>query len=204
MGDYVVGELCREFLDGGFFTTCNLFVLVREFVHCGCPGAACGLVGGYMHAPDGGEVVDGLKRHDHLDGGAVGVADYAAWGVECVVAIDFGHYKWHIIVHAESAGVVNHQGAVLGDGFGKFARGGCTCRGESDVDVAEVVVVPEFLYNIFLPPERVGASGASRGAEKGEVVNGKVCLVEHAQQFLTYGAAGANDCYVHCLWLKSD
>lgn len=36
-------------------------------------------------------------------------------------------------------------------------------------------------------PERVGASGASRGAEKGEVVNGKVCLVEHAQQFLTYG-----------------
>ncbi len=114
-----------------------------------------------MHEPDGGEVVGGLKRHDHLDGGAVGVADYAAWGVECVVAIDFGHYKWHIIVHAESAGVVNHQGAVLGDGVGELSRGGGSCRCEGDVDSAEVVVVQQLLYHAFFASEGVGASGAA-------------------------------------------
>ena len=62
----------------------------------------------------------------------------------------------------------------------------------------------KLLDDIFFTFEVICASGTAFRSEKGQPVDRKVCLVEHAEKFLAYGAAGAYDCYVHCLVVRFD
>ena len=55
----------------------------------------------------------------------------------------------------------------------------------------------EFLYGVLLAAESVALSGAAFRTEESEVCNGEVLLVEDAEEFLSYGAAGADNCYIH-------
>ena len=90
--DHVVGELVGELVHGRLFTGDYLLELMAQLVHRRGTGAAGCLIGGDAYAADVREVVDGLERHHHLDGGAVGVADDVARTVEGVAAVDFGHH----------------------------------------------------------------------------------------------------------------
>ena len=181
VGDDVAGELCHEFLHGGLFAAGDFSILVFKLLHCGGSCAAGSLICGHVHPADGTEVVDGFQGHHHLDCGAVGVADYAARGVESIVAVDFRHHQRNVGIHAEGAGVVDHQRAVFRYCLGEFARGGCSGRGECYVDAAEVVVVAEFLHGVFLAAEGIGFPRAAAGTEKREVVDGEIGLVEHSE-----------------------
>ena len=77
-------------------------------------GTGSSLVGGHHDALDGGEVVKRLQRDDHLDGGAVRVRDDAGMPGH-VLGVHLGHHQRHVLIHAEGAGVVDHDGAGSGD-----------------------------------------------------------------------------------------
>ena len=142
----IVGKLVGKFLHNRFASCCKVGILLDEFVHCGSSCAAGGLVCCHMHTSYFSKVIDWFQCHHHLYGSAIGVGDDVAWGVEGIVAVDFRYNQWHVVVHAECAGIVYHQCAMLGDGVGKFARSSGTSRCECNIHALEVVVVLEFTH----------------------------------------------------------
>ena len=119
--------------------------------------------------------------------------------VEGVLGVALRHHEGHVGVHAEGAGVVDHHGAVLGDGLGEFLGSGGAGRHEGVVHALEVVVVLEKLHFIFLPAEGVFAAGAPGRAEEYEFVNGEIAFVEDPQELLSHGSACTYDSYFHNL-----
>ena len=83
------------------------------------PGARNRLIGGNNHAPDFGRIVQGLERHHHLDGGAVGIGDDAVMVFQGL-GVDFGHHQGAAVIHAPCGGVVHHDAAGMGRMGGKF------------------------------------------------------------------------------------
>ena len=121
MGDDVVSQLVRKFLDGNGFAAEHLAILCLQFRHslCACAGGC--LVGRYVYAAYMTHALQGLQSHYHLDSGAVGVGDDVARTTERVLGIDLGHYQRHILVHAESGGIVNQYSTKAGDVVRVFA-----------------------------------------------------------------------------------
>ena len=113
--NHVECQLVRELFYLHLVAVECLARLGEQFVHGYGSGTAGGLIGRHADAADVAQLFDGLQSHDHDDGGAIGVGDDAARAVEGVFGIAFGHNQRHVAVHAESAGVVNHDGPVLGD-----------------------------------------------------------------------------------------
>lgn len=109
---------------------------------------------------------------------------------EGVVAVDFRHNQRYIGFHTESAGIVDHHGAVTCDIGGIFFGDGSSGRYEGEVDAAEEVgiLMREELYLDIASLEIICASGAACRAEKTKTGDGKILLVEHSEEFLTYGA----------------
>ena len=199
LGDYVEGQLVCELLHGGLLAGQHLAVLFEQFCHgCGT-GTAGSLITGHVDAADVADVLQSLQGHYHHDGGAVGVGYDAAGAVLCVLGIALGHYQGHVLVHAECAGVVYHHGTVLGDGLGKLLARAATGAGEGNVHALEVIVVLEEFHFYLLATEGVFGSGAALAAEKQQFVNGEVAFIQNAQEFLTYGTAGAYNRYSHRL-----
>ncbi len=56
-----------------------------------------------------------MKHDYHHDGSAVGVGDNASRAVEGVGRVALGDYQGDVVVHAECAGVVDHDGAIFCD-----------------------------------------------------------------------------------------
>ena len=144
-----------------------------------------------MDARDVREILDGLEDDHHHDGGTVGIGDDAAGTYESVGGIALGHYERNVGVHAESAGVVDHDRTVLGDGLSELLRSAGSGGSKRNVDILEIVVVLEKLDREILALELVGAAGAARRAEKGKLGDGEIAFFEYLEEFLADGAAGA-------------
>ena len=155
-----------------------------------------------MDALDVGEFLYRLEGNNHHNGGAVRVGYYASRTHESILGIAFRHYERHIFIHTEGAGIVNHHGSVLGDGFGKLLRGAGSCGYEGVVHALEIVIVLQKAYGVRLPAEVINGARASLRAEKKQFVNREVPLFKHFKQFLTYGATCANNCYSHIFFFK--
>ena len=153
-----------------------------------------------MDTVDVAELLDGLQHYNHHDGGAVGVGDDATGAVEGVLGIDLGHYQWHVLVHAEGAGIVNHHRAVLGDGLGKLLGSAATGRNEGYIYIAEVVVVLEQLDFVLFTFESVFGTCAALGAKQYQLIDGKLSLCENTKKLLSNGATRAHNCYFHFVY----
>ena len=138
------------------------------------------------------EVLDRLDHHDHHNGGAVGIGDDSAGTHEGVGGVALGHHERDVGIHTESAGIVDHHGSVFGDGLGKLLGGAGAGGSEGDVYALEIVIVLEKLDGKVLALELVGGSRTAGRAEKGELVDGKIALLEHFEEFLADSAAGAD------------
>ena len=78
--------------------------MLRAQLGHGLRAAAAGrLVGGDMYAAYVRYLLYGIQRHDHLYGGAVGVGDDVARGVERIAGIDLGDDQRHVRIHTEGA-----------------------------------------------------------------------------------------------------
>ena len=140
----------------------------------------------------------GIQRHDHLYGGAVGVGDYVARGVERIAGIDLGDDQRHVRIHTEGARVVDHEGAVFGYGLGELLRGAGACRREGYVHALEGVVMLQELYLDFAAAEGVCTSRTALRSEEQQLVYGEIgSFVEDGEELLSHGAAGAYDCNFH-------
>ena len=157
-----------------------------------------------MDAPDGTDIVDDFERHDHHDCRAVGIGDDAARTVKRIFGVALRHDERHVFIHTESARIVNHDRAILGDVGGKLFRGSRPGRGERHVHALEGVVVLEQLNGVFLALEHVLLARTTGRTEQEEVIDREVALGQHAKELLAYGAAGADDCYVHFLFGLND
>ena len=89
----VVSQLIRKFFHTGFAAFCQSRVLLFQFGHPLCAGAAGRLVGGYVHAADVREFFERVECHDHLNRRAVGVGDNTPGGVQGVFGVYFGNHQ---------------------------------------------------------------------------------------------------------------
>ena len=55
----------------------------------------------------------------------------------------------------------------------------------------------KFLDCDFLTAERACRARTAFRSEKPQAVNGKVPVFEYGEEFLTYGAGGTHNCYIH-------
>ena len=159
LGNQVVGQLIGELGDCGLLSFHQLTVLHFQLLHGGSSSPRRGLIGGYMYFLYVGDIFNRLQCYHQLCGGTIGVGDDVAWAVQCILRIHFRYHKRHILIHAESAGVINHDGSMFGDGVGKGHRGAATGRDERDVDSLEVVVMLQFFHDDLLLFECIGGSG---------------------------------------------
>lgn len=136
-----------------------------------CPGAGNGLIGGDHHAADARDVVQGLQGHDHLDGGAFGLAMMPLCP-SSASGFTSGTTSGQRSSHAPRAGVV-HDDAARGGGVGGVLFGGGAARGEDgDVDAFEHIFL-QFAHDQlgipvgdFVPAERAEAKGTTSVAGK--------------------------------------
>ncbi len=157
-----------------------------------------------MNTLDVAQFLNRLKHHHHHDGRAVRVSDDATRAIQRISSIALRHHQWHIVVHTEGAGVVNHHGAKLGDVLSKLLRSACTSRREGDINALEVIAVLQKLHFILLATECVFPSGTTSRAEKHEFVNWEISLIKNTKEFLSYGTTGTDDCYFHLITLLND
>ena len=173
-GDLVRVELLLDRLAGG-----PLARLRVERRDAALAAARHGLVGAHDDALDADRVVDGLERHDHLDGGAVGRGDDARVRRQ-VVGVDLGHDERHAGVHAEHARLVDDGGAG-GDGLRHVLRAHGAAGGEEDeVDAVERAGA-ELLHLDLGPLERQPAAGRARAGQQAQLADGEAALLEDAR-----------------------
>ena len=197
--DDVVGQLVGEFLDLDRIPFHDVPVLLLQFRHGLGTGAGSGLVAGHMDAGDVGKGLDGFQDDHHHDGRAVGVGDDAAGTHQGVFGIALGNDEGHVRIHPERAGVVDHHGAVLGDGVGEFHGRAGTGRDEGIIDALEIVIVLQEPDFEFLAAETVFAARTACRPEQNEFVHGEIPLFEDLDKFLADSAAGADYCCFHNL-----
>ena len=173
-GDLVRVELRLHRLAGG-----PLARLRVERGDAALAAARHGLVGADDDALDAGGVVDGLERHDHLDGGAVGRGDDARVGRQ-VVGVDLGHHERHVGVLAEHARLVDDGGAgrhgLRHELLADRAAGG----EEGEVDAGERAGA-ELLHFQLGPLERQPAPGGARAGQQAQLADGEAALLEDAR-----------------------
>ena len=152
-----------------------------------------------MHPLDVREGLNGIQGHHHLYGRAVGVSNDSARTHEGVVAIHLRYHQRHIVVHAEGARIVDHDGTVAGNRLGKLLRGTGSGRRKGYVNSLEIVIVLQLLdYNLFTP-EGISTTCTSRGTEQQQFVDREIPLVQNSQELLSDGAAGAHNSDFHLL-----
>ena len=84
--------------------------LIVELGHRGRAGAARRLIGRNDNAGDFRQVIERFQGDDHLDGRAVRVCDDARVPRH-VARVHLGNHQGHILIHAERARVIDHDGA---------------------------------------------------------------------------------------------
>ncbi len=113
----------------------ELFRLVSKLGHSRGAAAAGRLIRGLHHALDARQIVQGLQRHHHLDGGAVRVRDHAVMPGH-VAGFTSGTTMARPR-HAKRAGVVDHHGAGRGHGLAHLLRYAGTAREQRDIHAFE-------------------------------------------------------------------
>ena len=73
-----------------------------------------------MYALDVRELLQWLQTYHHHDSSTVRVSDDATRSLQSILSITLRHYQRHILVHAEGAGVVNHDSTILCDVLAEF------------------------------------------------------------------------------------
>ena len=112
MRDDIEGDLFGEFLPLDRRVHVNRPGLVEQLIHRLAACAGDRLIGGDDNAADAGQIMEGLQRHHHLHGRAIGIGDDVALGVAGEgFRIHFGHHQRYIGVHPELRGVVDDDGA---------------------------------------------------------------------------------------------
>ena len=141
-----------------------------------------------MDALDVAELLQRLQYDDHHDGGTVGVGDDTTGTVQGILGVALGHHEGHVGIHAESAGIVDHDTAVLRDGLSKLFRRAGTGRCEGDINILEIVVMLEQLHGQLLATEGVLRTGRTLGTKQHQFIHREISLIEQAQELLAYGA----------------
>ena len=151
----IVSQLIGEFRNCRIFFVNQLFVLFQQFVHGSSARARCRLIRGHVNAFDVRDILNGFQRHNHLNGSAIGIGNNVPRTVQCVFGIYFGHHQRNIVVHAERARIVYHNGSVFGNGIGKLQRCSSAGRNKSNVNSLEIVVMFEFFHGNFLTAKSI-------------------------------------------------
>ncbi len=161
--DEVVGELVCELLHGDWLAFDDFLVLLLEFCHACCTGAACALVRGNVNGLDLAQVVDRLEGDNHHDGRAVRVSDDALVELD-VFRVHFRHDERNVRVHAEETRVVDDDCAGINSDRSEFLGNACACRREHEVNVLEGVLASQFNLELFAL-ETVFAANAAFGGK---------------------------------------
>ena len=133
-GDAVLERRHRELVVGR--AAQKLARLVVELGHGGCAGTACRLIGRNDDAGDFRQVIEGFQGNDHLDGRAVRVGDDARVPRH-VARVHLGNHQGHVLVHAECARVVNHDGTRGNHGLAHRLGNIGACGEQRDVNAFE-------------------------------------------------------------------
>ncbi len=195
----IEGKLVGKLLNSRFFACKNLTVLLNKLGHGGGSCPTGGLVAGDMNASDMADVLKCLKGYNHHNSGAVGIGDYTTWTLEGISGIAFGDDEGDVLIHAEGAGIVYHDGSIACDGLGIITADAGTGTGECDIYATEIVVVLKETDFYLLASECVLGSCAALTAEQQQLVYGKVSLVQYAKELLSYGTACSYNGYLHFL-----
>ena len=106
MGDDVISQLIGKLLHGDGFAFQYFTILLFQFGH-GCGTRTAGsLIAGHVDTFDMAQVFDRLQSRHHHDGRTVRIGDDAARTLQGIGCVAFGYDERHVLVHAESAGVI--------------------------------------------------------------------------------------------------
>ena len=145
------------------------------------------------------QFLDRLQCHNHLDRRAIGVGNDSPRGIDSVAGIDLRYHQGHLVIHAESTRIIDHQRSVLGNRPGKFFGSTCSRRYESDTHPFEIVVMGKLFHDYLLTAELVGSSGTTFRTEQQQLPDGKFTLLQHPQELLADGPACTNNRHFHML-----
>ena len=198
MRDGVERDAVLERLDGQLVLGLAVQELARLIVQLGHgrgAGAGRGLVRGDDHAGDARQVVERLERNHHLDGGAVRIGDDAVMPAH-VTGVHLGHHQRHVLVHAERAGVVDHDGAMGDHGLAHGLRHGAAGGEQRDVDALErfgrhLLHGQLACGNLAAALERQLLTGGTRGSQRDDLRCGEIQVVQHIQELVADGARSA-------------
>ena len=135
-----------------------------------------------------------MKRPDrnaHDGSGTIRICDDALVQ-ENVVGVDLGHNQGHIDLHAERAGVVDHDGSGSRDGSAELLGNGGARAEQGDVHALERIFGHLFDRDGFAVELERFADGTS-GGEKFQVFDGEIALLKCKKHLDTYGTRGARD-----------
>ena len=118
--NHVVCQLISELVDGWLLAFHQFLVLLLQFSHSSGTSTRSALVACHMDALDVTQLLNRLENHHHHDGSTVGVGNDATRTVEGIGSVALRHHQWHIIIHTEGTGVVNHYSTKLGDVLSKL------------------------------------------------------------------------------------
>ena len=196
LGNGVEGDLHRHDLRLNRLAVQQLGGLPGQFPQAAGAGAGDRLIGGDVDALDAHGVVDGLQRHHHLNGGAVGVGDdFAVAEAFDALRVHLRHHQGHIVLKAELGGVVDDHAAGrrrLGREFGGQRPAGGK---QADPRLGEVELV-KALHPHRLAPKLQALAFRALAGQQEQPVHGKVPLLKNLQQGLSDRARGPGDGHV--------
>ena len=130
------------------------------------------------------------QRHD--DGRAVGVGDHTVVPFD-VVGVNLGDDQRNILVHAERAGVVHHDGTCGHDGLAHLLGNAGACREQRDVDALERLG-RHFLHDqiaswdLAAAAEGDGLAGRPGARQGAHLCSREIEIVQDVHEFLAHGA----------------
>ncbi len=194
MRDHVEGDLLGELRRRLFLTRhIHALGLIPQLVHALLAGAGHRLVGAHHHPLDRRAVMQGLERHHHLRGRAIGVGDDVFLGiaVNCL-RVHFRHDQRNIRVVAVERRVVDHGAPGLG-GLGCVLLCRLRADGEQrhipagEIESVEILGLESGVAKADFGAQRTAAR------QRGDLVDGKLALGQDVQHFAAHVARGADD-----------
>jgi hypothetical protein len=150
------------------------------------------LVTGGKNSADAEGLVQRIKRHQSDGSRTIRIGNDAFVQLH-IGRVNFRDDERHVRVHAESAGVINHDTTGLGGDrtelFGNAAAG----AEQSDVDPFERVF-GQLLNRQLDALEWHGLASGAGGGEQCEFANGKFALLERLDHFHANSASRAHNC----------